>query len=169
MNPSRVLFFNPSHMKLPLSLLIKWMWSEFVMAALFVHFFLGDLTAISWLHLIRQHNTDFTNASSQQKKNPKPNKPLSSTLSIVIIKCYCTIFYKAATLQNVPISDISVLGGLLFFTGSFPLPPALGDRAVQCNISGLSFGCIGNMLPQCDCAHGNTHFWQWLPTKVWFF
>lgn len=45
-------------------------------------FFLGNLTAISWLHLIQQKNVDYTSSSAQQKKNPK-NKG-SSMLSNVI-------------------------------------------------------------------------------------
>lgn len=53
--------------------------------------------------------------------------PPSSTLSNVITKHYCMIFYKAITLQNVPISHVSALrgwAGLRF--SSFHSPRSLG-------------------------------------------
>lgn len=67
--PSWALFLSLSQVKPQLSLLIKWMWSGFVFAALLVHFFFPEnLTAISWSYKIQQHSTYFTNFSSEQKK-----------------------------------------------------------------------------------------------------
>lgn len=40
----------------------------------------------------------------------RPN-PLNSTLSNIITKCYSMLFYKAATLENVPVSHVSALVG----------------------------------------------------------